>query len=599
MVNCPYAPVDPGRITLTGGILADRTAKNVDNLFMRIDPDGLARVFAETHDSWYAEPEFCGMYLDAAAQLIAAGAGDAVRERADVVARGIVDGQRNDGYLGTYHAGNEFGMTFSVWNQAFVVMGLVSHYEATGDTRCLDAALRCIRYVANGFMHGAHPLLRSINQGIQHACILESAARVYRHTQDSTALSFAEFIVQQTEQTPIALESGPLEYPHVGAFGCLKAIEILVCYRGLLALYAATGRERCLEAAARYRDTIESTQIGITGCGAIGELWTLVGNRPMSLGIDLNPNENCVAVGWMRLCAELHTFLGSGHLYDAVERSLYNHVLGSQAADGSDFSYYQGLTGYKVHQTDPGMYSCCRYRGMNMLARLPGLVMSQHEAGLSLNLYTPCDARVTLGETPVRVAVATDYPREDTVAVTVTPDNDTTFDLWLRIPAWAAGHAVSVNGTPAAAETTDGYVRLKRTWSAEGDTVELQIYMTPRVQRAVVDTRNSAAVFYGPLTLALDSRYGVGVQEAALTLEGETLSLAPVDISHYDPSPIVAFTTPGARNDSPTPLTLVDYASAGSAAPGRDGFVTWIEERKGEREKEPKRQCGGDGGITG
>jgi DUF1680 family protein len=39
---------------------------------------------------------------------------------------------------------------------------------------------------------------------------------------------------------------------------------------------------------------------------------------------------------------------------DALEQTRYNHILGAEAVDGSNFSYYGGLNGRAVHAESRG-----------------------------------------------------------------------------------------------------------------------------------------------------------------------------------------------------------------------------------------------------
>jgi len=48
----------------TRGILAERTQVNVDQVLRRIDVTMVQRADAETHASWFAEPEVDGQYVD-------------------------------------------------------------------------------------------------------------------------------------------------------------------------------------------------------------------------------------------------------------------------------------------------------------------------------------------------------------------------------------------------------------------------------------------------------------------------------------------------------------------------------------------------------
>jgi hypothetical protein len=60
-----YEFIPAGTTRLTGGVLADRYNKNIENLYLKIDAGTLQQVFLETHESWYAEPEFVGHYFAA------------------------------------------------------------------------------------------------------------------------------------------------------------------------------------------------------------------------------------------------------------------------------------------------------------------------------------------------------------------------------------------------------------------------------------------------------------------------------------------------------------------------------------------------------
>ncbi len=119
----------------------------------------------------------------------------------------------------------------------------------------------------------------------------------------------------------------------------------------------------------------------------------------------------------------------------------------------------------------------------------------QPEAGLVAAAYAPCEVRTTVHGTAVHLSTDTDYPFRDTVRITVTPAASKRFPLRLRIPAWAAGATVSVNGQPQPAPTPGAFATLDRTWKP-GDRVELKLPLTPRVSTGY---NNSVSVSRGPL----------------------------------------------------------------------------------------------------
>jgi DUF1680 family protein len=82
-----------------------------------------------------------------------------------------------------------------------------------------------------------------------------------------------------------------------------------------------------------------------------------------------------------------------------------------------------------------------------------------------------------------------------------------TFTLNLRVPGWAEGATVRVNGEPGPAARAGSYVSLSRTWKP-GDTVELSLPMEPRLVEAhpkAEELRNQVAVMRGPVVYALES----------------------------------------------------------------------------------------------
>jgi len=85
---------------------------------------------------------------------------------------------------------------------------------------------------------------------------------------------------------------------------------------------------------------------------------------------------------------------------------------------------------------------------------------------------------------------------------------DAAFALRLRIPAWAEGAGVTVNGQAVESPAEPGtYARVRRTWTA-GDTVELQLPMPARLMQAhpkVEQCRGQTAVFRGPVLYCLES----------------------------------------------------------------------------------------------
>ncbi len=121
--------------------------------------------------------------------------------------------------------------------------------------------------------------------------------------------------------------------------------------------------------------------------------------------------------------------------------------------------------------------------------------------GLVAAVYAPCQVETTLGDHKVSLGVETDYPFKQDVRIHVSPEAPVRFPLRLRIPAWAHGATIRINGEPAAIATTPGtFARIDRVWSA-GDTADLHLPMTASVSRWY---NQSIALMRGPLVFSLD-----------------------------------------------------------------------------------------------
>ncbi len=118
--------------------------------------------------------------------------------------------------------------------------------------------------------------------------------------------------------------------------------------------------------------------------------------------------------------------------------------------------------------------------------------------GLVAAVYAPSEVQTNLGGTPIHLRTDTDYPFRDTVRITVTPAASKRFPLRLRIPAWAIGATVAVNGQPQPVPSPGTFATLDRTWKT-GDVVELKLPLVPRVSTGY---NNSVAVSRGPLVFS-------------------------------------------------------------------------------------------------
>ena len=145
---------------------------------------------------------------------------------------------------------------------------------------------------------------------------------------------------------------------------------------------------------------------------------------------------------------------------------------------------------------------------------LSGESESDSRDGLVAAAYAPCEVRTTLRGTAVHIVEETEYPFRAKVQLTVNPAAPLEFSLQLRIPGWAAGTTIAVNGRREPDPTAGSFARVERLWKS-GDRVEITFPMQPRVSRWFND---SVAVERGPLVFS----YPVGESWVKLRDRGMT-----------------------------------------------------------------------------
>ena len=181
-----------------------------------------------------------------------------------------------------------------------------------------------------------------------------------------------------------------------------------------------------------------------------------------------------------------------GHQYDQQPNQIMCSLANRNWATNGPDSNLFGL--------EPN-FGCCTanmHQGWPKFAA--NLWMAGPGEGLAAVAYAPSEVHSTVhGNVPVTVIEDTEYPFRDRIQLTVNPGKQVPFPLVLRIPAWATGARVTVNGTSVSDVQPGRFVKVDRTWNA-GDRVELNFPMAIRVSKWY---HNSIAVERGPLVYSL------------------------------------------------------------------------------------------------
>jgi hypothetical protein len=148
------------------------------------------------------------------------------------------------------------------------------------------------------------------------------------------------------------------------------------------------------------------------------------------------------------------------------------------------------------------------------LFMLSGAQDSVTQDGLVAAVYAPCEVNANVRGTAVSVVEETSYPFHGSVRFIINPASAVSFPMQFRIPAWAAGTTILVNGQTEPAPQPGSFARVERTWRS-GDRVEIAFPMAPRISLWFND---SIAIERGPLVFS----YGVGENWVKLRTRGMT-----------------------------------------------------------------------------
>jgi hypothetical protein len=151
------------------------------------------------------------------------------------------------------------------------------------------------------------------------------------------------------------------------------------------------------------------------------------------------------------------------------------------------------------------------------------LWMSSPDGGLVASLYAPCEVETIVAGQNVSVSVETDYPFRQDVRIVVSLKTSVRFPLRLRIPAWAHGATIRINGQLQAVDASpETFALIDRLWEP-GDVIDLHLPMVPSVSRWF---NHSLALTRGPLVFSLDpGQSWVKLRDRGLTADWQVYPL--------------------------------------------------------------------------
>jgi hypothetical protein len=560
-------PLPLGDAPITGGLWADRQRVNRETTIPmgaeQLEAAGSFENFkaASTRQRGsYHGPVFQDgevyKWLEAVAWEQARGADPQLAAWQREVTGLIRDAQDRDGYLNTYEqvTGDEadrfrdLPYNHEIFNVGAMTQAAIAQVRTGHDDGLIGTARRAVAQLGQTFGPG-------LRDGVCGHPLTEMAlAELYRLTGDPADLALARYFVD-------ARGHGILAAQHTDRFASSTyysdrvpvretttpeghAVRAVYLAAGATDLATETGDAGLLAALRGQWTAMTGTKMYLTG--GLGARWEGESfGDPFELPSDRAYAETCAAVASMQWAWRLLLATGEAAYADLMERTLYNAVLPGISQSGDRFFYVNALqlradapAGEDSRVVANGRQpwfgtSCCPTNAMRTLASLEHYFSTSSDDGLQLHQYAPMRVRTVLagqsGTQPIELDVATGYPWDGTVAVEVRDGGESAWTLTLRIPAWAAGAELAVNGQPAGVAAEPGaYAAIRRRW-IRGDVVTLHLPMTPRLTEAdprIDAVRDCVAIERGPLVYCLeqtDQPAGAAV-DAARIEEGTMLS---------------------------------------------------------------------------
>ncbi|MDD2436907.1 MAG: glycoside hydrolase family 127 protein [Massilibacteroides sp.] len=406
-------------------------------------------------------------------------------------------------------------LSHEFYNLGHLIEGAIAHYQATGDKKFLNIAIRYADCVYREIGDEPGKLVRVPGHQIAEMAL----AKLYLTTKDRKYLDLAKFFLDKRGYTERRDEYSQAHKPVLEQDEAVgHAVRAAYMYSGMADVAALTGDTGYVKAIGKIWDNVVTKKLYITG--GIGAT-----NHGEAFGKNYElPNmsaycETCAAIGNVYWNYRLFLLHGDSKYYDVLERTLYNGLISGVSLDGGGFFYPNPLESIGQHQRQPWFgCACCPSNICRFIPSIPGYVYAVHDDDVYVNLYMSNTSEIEVKGKKLKLTQSTDYPWDGNVKIDIDPRRMKQFALKLRVPGWVRGevvpsdlyryadqkkltYSVKVNGEPVESTLDKGFFTIDRKWE-KGDQVEIHFDMEARIVKAnpqVEADRGKISVERGPI----------------------------------------------------------------------------------------------------
>lgn len=531
-------PAEKGSVKILPGVFRERMDVNRQYL-LELDTNCLLQNFyleagiilpglqvvdnpetANLHWGWEAPTcqlrgHFLGHWISAAAKLIAADGEPELRVKLDNIVSELARCQEFNGgeWVGsipekyfTRLIKNQY-----IWSPQYVmhktIVGLSDAYIYAGNTQALDILSHLSDWYITWTEKAAETNPHAVYAG-EEAGMLEVWAQLYQLTKDEKYLTLAK------------------RYADAGLFRKLKEGKdsLTNCHanasipftHGAAKMYEITGDSDWLEVIKLFWKVAVTDRgmFSTTGMNA-GEFWVPPHMQGHFLGS--SDQEFCTVYNMVRTASYLLKYTGEAQYADYIERALYNGFLAQQNAQTGMPAYFLplGAGSRKKWGTKTRDFWCCHGTMVQAQTLYPELVWFTDGDKITAAQYIPSEFTAEMNGANVTVSQTTGmkyyndqafFDEKDDgqmsrwlLKFSVKCDKPVRFTLSLRVPEWAKGVELEVNGKNTAAPVKDGWLDITADW--QNDSVQVFFPSELRAE-TLPDMPELMSVVDGPIVLA-------------------------------------------------------------------------------------------------
>ncbi len=481
-------------------------------------------------------------YMEAVTYVYAQNGDKALLQELDEYIDIIGKAQADDGYLQTYVQINEDVKRFGnrqyheMYNSGHLYTSACVHHRVTGQENFLNIALKHADQLYRMFLPETPKELMRF--GFNQTQIM-GLAELYRETKDKRYLELAEHFINLRGQSKVAPDA-TANYRFIGDMVQERkplrqetsaeghAVLALYFYAGAADVYAETGEKALIDALDRLWSDVVDKKMYVTGaCGQT--------HHGASSRVDMihegflqeymMPNLSAYNETCANICNSMFSYRmlgihGEAKYADIMELVLFNSALSGISVEGKDYFYANPLRVCE-HGHDPGNNTefdvrqpyincfCCPPNLVRTIAKVSGWAYSLTDNGVAVNLYGGNKLQTKLMDGSVlELEQISQYPWQGNVTLKVEKCKKTPFEVQLRIPEWAKGSSVKVNGEAVDVKIQAGtYAKIERKWK-KGDVIYLDLPMDIKLLEGnplIEEVRNQVAVKRGPVVYCVES----------------------------------------------------------------------------------------------